>query len=822
MSSDTTETDHDPRRIDYIKETAAAILKRSEANEETPNIASDEVVDEVASAANVSSTQAQAVIEQIDPEDLSKEDDDAEPKATEDPRSLRKYAADLIAPASLRIAPTDAQTSDIFAKVLYIEGYPEYARPKMFERLFADADHVNVDVSIHIKDHDRLNAIGRLKSAIEDLQVRVAQKSETSDVTLRDTTRRLEAHEDVYDLLSTGQDEAFDVGVYVILRGDDPDRLEEAANDIETKLKTRRLTVKPADYRQQEGLVSGSPLDLDRVNRTKTMLGGAVGTMFPFSTTSLIEEEGVLMGYHALTDAPIVMDRFSRSSYNAIVAGTLGAGKSFNTKLNLLRRVARDPGTIVIIIDPRGGFDHLVDALDGDRIPVDGSCSINPLEIEAIPDHVRAEMDGDYDPFQQARSSALDMFDSYFAMNASSGGDSSYTTERRAILAFALDLTYALYGITNDPATHSNQSPTIPDVRSILGAISRNPEPYIHLSNTGMQITPDVVDDLPGLDVERHRVTATSAPEQASVTELPDITKEEADRLKEADITTLGDIAETDPNTVAHAADVPPSDAATWCDQAVTPAAFLSSDAPDAAATDGGVESSSTDAAAFEIPDEEVKNWQGHATGLKIALQPFRPGGPLGHLGQPTEIDISGSNVVYLDLEANDTDSQTSLMTKVLFNTIYERAKTTDKRVILPIDEAWRLIKNSESLTWLEQGTRFSRHHDLSIQFITQTLDEFYEREDAKAIIDNCTIKFLHRLKEVTAEQAESLDLTQREVNYITNATAGQTHAGYSQALLSVEDEGKFPLRVEALPEEVPVIDPDAAANLDMTHNRQS
>src|SRR5699024_2080401 len=122
----------------------------------------------------------------------------------------------------------------------------------------------------------------------------------------------------------------------------------------------------------------------------------------------LIEPSGVLMGYHALTDAPIVMDRYERSSYNAVVVGEIGAGKSFNTKLNLLRRVARDPETIVIIIDPRGGFDHLVDTLDGHRIPVDGSCAINPLELEAIPKHVRAEMDNwdEYDPFRQARSSA--------------------------------------------------------------------------------------------------------------------------------------------------------------------------------------------------------------------------------------------------------------------------------------------------------------------------------------------------------------------------------------------------------------------------------
>jgi predicted flap endonuclease-1-like 5' DNA nuclease len=781
----------------------------------------EETVAEVASAADVSQAEARAVIEQMDADALSTDADEEEPPAAPDP-ALREYHADLIAPASLKLAPKSAQTSDVYTKTLYVEGYPQHASPRMFEELFTDVDNVDVDVSIHVGSHDRLDAIGQLRDAIEDLEIRVAEKTDNSDVTVRDSARRLEAHEEVYDVLSTGQDDAFDVGVYITLRGTEDD-VEDQADTIRSTLKRNQITAKAADYAQQEGLVTTSPMATDRLARTTPMLGGAVGAMFPFSSTSLIEPSGVLLGYHDLTDAPIVMDRYERSNYNVVVVGEVGAGKSFNTKLNLLRMVARDPETIVIIIDPRGGFHDLVETLDGNRISVGGNSPINPLQIEAMPEHVRAEMDVDYDPFTQGRESAMDTFDSYFAMNGTAG-ESSYT-ERRSILSFALDVTYALYGITSDPATHTNPSPTIPDVRSVLGAINRTPEPFIQLTNAGIPVTPDVVADLPGLDPESHQVTATSTPEQASVTVLPEIDAAEAEALADAGIDTLGALAEAESATVARAVDISPADADEWREQAVTPEAYTSEPdvAPASAATDGGtvIDDNSTGWLAddeFEVPEGEIDDWKAHARGLKIALQPFRPGGTLGHLGQPTDIDIADSNVVYLDFEANDTNTEMSLMTKVLFNSIYQRAKTTDKRVVLPIDEAWRLVKNSESLTWLEQGTRFSRHHDLSIQFITQTLDEFYEREKGKAIIDNCATKLLHSLKEVTDEQAASLDLTDREVNYITSARAGETHGEYSQALLTVEDEGKYPLRIEALPEEVPVIDGEAAETMDLSH----
>jgi hypothetical protein len=791
----------------------------------------DEAIAEIADTAGVSPSKARELIQNAtENENVGLTADQSAATAsvtTENSDMEETYAADLIAPASLRLSPSSSQTSDVHTKVIYVEGYPEFAETKMFEQLFAESDNVDVDMSIHVGSHDRLDAIGHLRDAIEDLQVRVAQKDDESDVTLRDTARRLEGHEDVYDTLSTGKDEAFDVGFYIILRGNTESNVEDAADTIETKLKTKQLTVKPADYAQQDGLMAGSPVGADRLERTTTMMGGAVGSMYPFSSTSLIEPSGVLMGYHALTDSPIVMDRYQRSNYNMIVAGELGAGKSFNTKLMLLRMLARDPETIVIIIDPRGEFSDLVDTLGGNRIAVGGTSPINPLEIEATPEHVRAEMDTrEYNPFRQGRSSAMDIFDSYFQMN-STAGEGGLSAERRSVLGFALDVTYAMCGFTTDPATHANQSPVIPDVRSVLGAINRNPEPFIRLSNRPLQVTPEVVDELPGIDVANRRVTAGSSPENASVTALPEITESHADQLADAGIDTLGDLSASDPPTVARAADIRLSEADEWLEQAVTPGAYTPASTADTttAAPDGGTNPAGTPAwmdetEEIEIADQTVEDWENHASGLKIALAPFRPGGALGHLGQPTDIDISDANVTLLDFQAADTETEMSLMTKVLFNAIYERAKTSDKRIVLPIDEAWRLIKNSESLTWLQQGTRFSRHHDLSIQFITQTLDEFYDRDDAKFILDNSATKLLHNLDGgLSDEQAKHLKLTEREANYVNNATMGETGAGYSEALLMVKEEGKYPLRVEALSEEVPLIDPEAAEEMDIATN---
>ena len=281
---------------------------------------SEEAIAELAENADMSPSQARRLIQEATENEnvaLTADDSVATAPSTTGSSDLSKtYAADLIAPASLRLRPASAQTSDVHTKVIYVEGYPEFAKPKMFERLFAEADHVDVDTSIHIGSHDRLDAIGHVQDAIEDLQVLVAEKEDESDVTVRDSMRRLEGHEDVYETLSSGRGESFDVGFYIIIRGNEEDDVDDAADTIETKLKTKQITVKPADYAQQDGLMAGSPLADDQLARTDTMLGGAVGAMYPFSSSSLIEPSGVLAGYHALTDAPIVFDRYERSNYN--------------------------------------------------------------------------------------------------------------------------------------------------------------------------------------------------------------------------------------------------------------------------------------------------------------------------------------------------------------------------------------------------------------------------------------------------------------------------------------------------------------------------
>ena len=149
------------------------------------------------------------------------------------------------------------------------------------------------------------------------------------------------------------------------------------------------------------------------------------------------------------------------------------------------------------------------------------------------------------------------------------------------------------------------------------------------------------------------------------------------------------------------------------------------------------------------------------------------------------------------------------LTMKLLFDAIYERAKAPG-RMIAAFDEVHHIMQNPGGLEWLERSVRYSRHFLLSLTLISQTAEEFFEHSKAKTIADNCPIKWLFRTTGLDVENGEKLGLSERQTQFVREgAQPGDRGRGYSTSLLSVDDLGTVPVRVEAINDaEIEAIDP--------------
>ena len=136
-------------------------------------------------------------------------------------------------------------------------------------------------------------------------------------------------------------------------------------------------------FRQREGLLSSLPLALNAVAVWRTLDTSSLARLFPFSPPDLDTRSGTLYGIDLRACAPIVYDPFDGTHLNAntAVLARSGSGKSFATKLGVLRGVCR--GVRAYVIDPEGEYADMARAAGGRVLsPGIAGQGMNPFVID--------------------------------------------------------------------------------------------------------------------------------------------------------------------------------------------------------------------------------------------------------------------------------------------------------------------------------------------------------------------------------------------------------------------------------------------------------
>lgn len=586
---------------------------------------------------------------------------------------LGEFHQDLIAPTGITPQTDMAKVGEDYTRTYFINGWPDEPTNGFLNEILLQ-NEVQCDVSIHIRPYESDKALSQLK---RDAHKARTYAEESSDGLLTGQSQREDFQEtlQIYDALQHTNTELFDVGMYLTIRGETEKEVIQASDKLVRELHSSPALTKPeiAKYNQTKALQSVAPVMHDRINYQTEMMGGAIGAMFPFGTKTIYEPNGVDFGRHAGNGSPVIVNRYEarNTGYNQLTIGDIGSGKSFSTKLNLLRTYASRDDVEIFIIDPLRGFESINEVLGGTAITVGGSLGLNPLEIEETPDEV-IERQPDINPYSTQLDKVMDFFEMFFAKQGLQLGES------RNILQQAVEEAYSRKGITQDLDTHHKESPTVLDVVHIIEEMVETPQEFS------------------GLDSEIH-----------------------------------------------------------------------------------------------------ATNLEEYASRLALSLQQFKPGGQYSNLGGTSDIQFGDNDVFYLDLSSQEGTGTFGIIMHLLLSEVYEYSKQTDNKVLLAIDEAHYLMNDAQSLEYLTHVVRHSRHHNLSINFITQTIEEFFEHEEAEKIAQNTSLKLFQRIATgIPDDIADILDLSPQEQHHIKEAQAGKAENGFAEALVGVEDKGYYPLQV--------------------------
>ena len=158
--------------------------------------------------------------------------------------------------------------------------------------------------------------------------------------------------------------------IYINVFSKEKKDLEYILNKVEGLLQSKNMQTKRAYFRQEKGLLSSFPLmynskELEQISRRNILTNGLVGT-YPFISSSVFDENGILIGTNIYNNSLVFIDRYNNNKYknaNMSIFGTSGAGKSFYTKLLIMRY--RLLGIEQYIIDPEREYLNMCENLNG-------------------------------------------------------------------------------------------------------------------------------------------------------------------------------------------------------------------------------------------------------------------------------------------------------------------------------------------------------------------------------------------------------------------------------------------------------------------------
>jgi type IV secretory pathway VirB4 component len=357
---------------------------------------------------------------------------------------------DIIAPGAIEVDFDFLKIGNKYFRTLFVAGYPRFVTADWLGPLI-NFDH-SLNIAMYIYPVEGKSVLDNLRRKIAEMEAEIQTDVERGRLIDPSTQAKLEDARSLQEQLVKGAERFFQFGLYVTIPADSLEELNKVSKEVISTLGSLLIIAKHATLQMEDGFKTTIPTCIDKLMITRNMDTTSLATTFPFTSSELTSNEGVLYGINEHNDSLIIFDRFSLENANAVIFAKSGAGKSFLVKLEALRSLMF--GTEIIAIDPESEYKTLAEAVGGEYITFgfQSQAKINPFDLSAIYEEGENEL-------------GLKIISLHSLFKVIMG---QLDASQEAILDRALVLTYKMKGITNDPATQKNEPPLMEDLYKTL------------------------------------------------------------------------------------------------------------------------------------------------------------------------------------------------------------------------------------------------------------------------------------------------------------------------------------------------------------------
>lgn len=387
----------------------------------------------------------------------------------EEEKALRRgilSVKDIIAPASLKVESNHLRLGDKFVRTIFVISYPRYISVGWFAPIINL--NLTFDISMFFYPVPSSIILKQLKNKVGALEAQIISDAEKGAA--RDPIRETALRDIEYlrDALTQGTEKFFQFALYVTLYADSLDELDKLSDQVEDIFGSRLVYSRRVYFQSEQGFNSTMPLGNDELYIAFNMNSSPVASSFPFISSELSSDRGILYGINRHNNSLILFDRFTLPNANSVVFATSGAGKSYAIKLEILRSLML--GTDVIVIDPEYEYKHLAEAVGGTYINISLSSEnkINPFDLPA-------SVGGEARPKDIIRSAVITLKGLIRLMIG------KMTYDEDSIMDRALLETYAKKDITPDTDLSKIEPPIMADLEQVLDGMEGGNELALRL-----------------------------------------------------------------------------------------------------------------------------------------------------------------------------------------------------------------------------------------------------------------------------------------------------------------------------------------------------
>ncbi len=361
---------------------------------------------------------------------------------------------DIIAPSAIDIDFNQLRIGNTYYRTLFVSGYPRFVGANWLSPII-NFEHT-LDISMFYYPVKAKMILDDLRRKITELEATMMSDREKGRVVDPVVSAALEDANTLQEQLVKGVEKYFQFSFYITIPAESLEELNNVTSKLESTLGSLLLISKTATLQMEEALQSTIPVGMDKLLITRNMDTTSLATTFPFTSSDLTSDDGILYGINRHNGSLVIFDRFSLENANTVVFATSGSGKSYFVKLEALRSLVF--GTEILIIDVEEEYRPLCEAVGGDYISFSSNApaKINPFDLSSV------AVEGTNELGQKLLSLHV-LFKLILG---------SLTPTEEAILDRALMETYRIKGITTDPETQQTKEPPVMEdlYKVLLGA----------------------------------------------------------------------------------------------------------------------------------------------------------------------------------------------------------------------------------------------------------------------------------------------------------------------------------------------------------------